>query len=266
MAADLFRGMRSQVALRAQAFLNSDKEALALRESVKQAAATAVEANMESAGGSAEQKADAKKYASAHVEKAGVVSALLNKYAGDASTAAVPDDRVNLVAAKAKEGYDSVAPQPKTTLDKQKTEAAKQAARNARTEADRLTTAAIDQLTTSMKADIKANAGFLNSRLDVQDLGKDEAQLRQQLDSQLVEDRDIDTVYTNKLFDPIKQAVLMKLGVGRSAFRRSKELNDFRQSMKDSAREQARSDIDGQLDTNALAGSSSPSCHSGGRA
>src|SRR5690606_37146152 len=34
--------------------------------------------------------------------------------------------------------------------------------------------------------------------------------------------------------------------------RRSKELNEFRQKMKDAAREQARSDIDNQLDSNAL--------------
>ncbi len=252
IAAELFGGMRSQAAERAQAFLNGDKQAIALRESLAEAAKAAVEANMDSAGGTDEQKADAKQYAASHVEKAGIIAESLNKYAKEASEAVVTDDQSNALAAKAKEGFDKVAPQPKTALDKQKAEATKQARRTARSEADRLTALSVEQIMTDMKAAIQADAAFLNSRLDVKDLGKDEAQLRQQLDGQLVEDRDINTVYTNKLADPLKQAVLMKLGVGRRAFRRSKELNAFRQSMKDAARGQANNEIDGQLDTNSL--------------
>jgi len=252
IAAALFPGIRTTAAERAKAFLNNDKEALALRDSVKAAATAAVEANIDGAGVTAEEAADAKQYAADHVQKAGIVAKALERYADGKAGSAVPDDYLTLIGAKAKEGFNQVAPKPKTPLDKQKAEAMKLANKAALAETNRLKELVIGNVTTSMKEAIKQNAKFLDSGLDVGDLGKDEAELRQQLDGQLVQDADINTVYTNSLIAPIKQAVLMKLGVGRRAFRRSKELNEFRQGMKDAAREQARSDIDGQLDTNAL--------------
>jgi len=45
------------------------------------------------------------------------------------------------------------------------------------------------------------------------------------------------------VYDNVKAQVLLKLGVGRGAWRRSAELNDFRQELKDAARAQANQDI-----------------------
>ncbi|MCR8657460.1 hypothetical protein [Paenibacillus endoradicis] len=65
------------------------------------------------------------------------------------------------------------------------------------------------------------------------------------------------TIYETNLYKPLKSEVLYKFGVGRSAFRRSKKLNDFRQTMKDAARAQASEDIATHLDSNSsLAGNS----------
>ena len=65
------------------------------------------------------------------------------------------------------------------------------------------------------------------------------------------------TIYETNLYQPLKSKVLYKFGVGRSAFRRSNELNDFRQKMKDAARAQASEDIATHLDSNSsLSGNS----------
>lgn len=54
---------------------------------------------------------------------------------------------------------------------------------------------------------------------------------------------ELQTVYETNFFQPLKNEVAYKFGVGRRAFRRSKELNAFRQKMKDEARLQASNDI-----------------------
>jgi len=56
-------------------------------------------------------------------------------------------------------------------------------------------------------------------------------------------------VYETSLKAPIRLKVLDKFGVGRSAIFRSKELNAFRQKLKDTAREQARDDVAENLNT-----------------
>ncbi|MEF2245410.1 hypothetical protein [Paenibacillus sp. IITD108] len=61
-------------------------------------------------------------------------------------------------------------------------------------------------------------------------------------------EQELREVYTDKFFDPLKLAVLDKFGVGRGEWRRSDELNAFRQRLKDAARKQASLDIANQMD------------------
>lgn len=64
---------------------------------------------------------------------------------------------------------------------------------------------------------------------------------------------EIDNIY-NPIFEQIKAAVVSKLGVGRGAWRRSKELNAFRQELKDAARAQANQDIEEELQSQGSTG------------
>src|SRR5690606_692421 len=123
IATELFNSMRGTAAERAKAFLKNDKEALALRDSLHKAAVAAVEANIDGEAVTDAEKADAKKYAASHVEKAGIIAESLDRYADESVIAAVPDGHQALLTDKAKEGFDQVVPNPKTKLDKQKSEA-----------------------------------------------------------------------------------------------------------------------------------------------
>lgn len=64
----------------------------------------------------------------------------------------------------------------------------------------------------------------------------------------LLDENKLEAIYTNKLYHPLMQAVLLKFGVGRGEWRRSDELNEFRNNMKDAARAQANEEITNQLD------------------
>jgi hypothetical protein len=252
IASMLYQGLMAQAGQQTKAFLQTDKASLALRESLKKAAAAAVEANIDGTEGATEaEKADAKKYASSHVEKANVVAGRLDQYAVKAVEKAIPKGTAELLQAEAKSAFNQVAPQVDTPMDTQSAEAKKKAIKAAQLKANQLTSLFVSDIKKDISDEIRVNAAFLNSGLDVKDLGKDEIDLRRKLDGTLVEDQTIDTVYTNKLFEPIKQAVVMKLGVGRRGWRRSKQLNEFRQKMKDAAREQAKGDIDSQLSTSS---------------
>ena len=70
-------------------------------------------------------------------------------------------------------------------------------------------------------------------------------QSRQQQDPKFEE---LETQVFKDIYDPIVKSinaqVLLKLGVGRGEWRRSKDLNEFRQNLKDTARDQAKQDID----------------------
>jgi Domain of unknown function (DUF4157) len=57
----------------------------------------------------------------------------------------------------------------------------------------------------------------------------------------------ISPIYDSELYAEIYGSVLSKLGVGRGAWRRSDELNQFRQNLKDAARTQAASDIENSI-------------------
>ncbi|WP_197285210.1 DUF4157 domain-containing protein [Planktothricoides sp. SR001] len=64
----------------------------------------------------------------------------------------------------------------------------------------------------------------------------------------------IDPIYDSELYAEIYGAVLSKLGVGRGAWRRSDELNQFRQKLKDAARTQAATDIEQSINHQSLSG------------
>ncbi len=256
IAEQLFQAMIHKSTTKANDYLNTDKEAVALRESVKNAARAAVEANIDSSDqASTEEKADVKAYADEIAEKANIVSNTLKDYADETVHSIITDQTKGTLLDKAKEGYNLVSPQPSVVLDKQREAAHKQAEKTAKAEAGKLTDQSIADIKQKISEQIKNDAHFLDSNVKAEDAGKADIQQRHQLNDQLVNDADIQTVYTNKLYEPIKQAVLMKLGVGRRGWRRSKELNQFRQKMKDAAREQARADIDNQIDTHALTAS-----------
>ncbi|MDB9311966.1 DUF4157 domain-containing protein [Spirulina sp. CS-785/01] len=64
---------------------------------------------------------------------------------------------------------------------------------------------------------------------------------------------ELDNIY-NPIEKMIQVQVLDKLGVGRGEWRRSKELNQFRQTLKDAAREQASQDIEEELTSQGTTG------------
>ncbi|WP_339205612.1 hypothetical protein MHH56_32240 [Paenibacillus sp. FSL K6-3182] len=249
----LFDGLIQQTSQHIHTFLNSDKQTASLRASLQAKAKTAVEANIDQNGvAEAHEKADEKLYAAEHVAAKGIVSDTLKKYASDTVVSKLPSSQKSLLANKFIEGYNKTEARPEVPLAKQVLAANAQATREATAEAERLSNVSLAQIKKDAVDKVKQSAAFLDSSVNVGDLGKAEVENRHQMDSTLVQPAVINTVYTNKLYEPIKEAVVMKLGVGRGAWRRSKELNAFRQKMKDAAREQSRTDIDNQLDTNAL--------------
>jgi len=69
------------------------------------------------------------------------------------------------------------------------------------------------------------------------------AGVEQQIISPYLSEADAALIYQDALYMPLKDAVTDKLGLGRGAWRRSDELNQFRQKLKDAARKQANEDI-----------------------
>lgn len=253
IASQLYQSLLAGANQQVEQYLLTNKEALALRDSVLQAATAKAESDIDGdASATAAEKADAKKYAKENVERAEIVAQSLRRLSRDTVGAAVAADNRTMLEGKAKEGYDSVAPKLKTPLDKQKTEAQKQAIRAGQAAAD----AKLAELTAQMKTDlaqrIKADASFLNGSVDIGDAGKKEVERRHTLNDSLVADNVIDAIYTNKLYEPIKLAVVMKLGYDRGFFSTtSDETKAFVKKLATAANEQARADIESQLDTNA---------------
>lgn len=69
----------------------------------------------------------------------------------------------------------------------------------------------------------------------------------QQIISPYLSEADATLIYQDALYMPLKDAVEYKLGNNRKAWRRSDELNQFRQKLKDAARYQANEDIANDL-------------------
>ena len=249
----LFDETTEKTGAQALTFLSKDSSARDLRDSLKAAATAAVDKSISKQKGySKQEKSDAQQYTSANVDGAGIVNASLKRYADEVVPTVITSDKKTRMENAARQGYDRTAPEPKKDLNKQLASAKEKALKLAREEAAKIAKDAFSQVKQAMTDQIKQDAKFLDGNVEVGDVGESELEKRQELDDTLVRDEDIKTIYQSKLFEPIKQAVVDKLGVGRGAWRRSKELNEFRQKMKDAAREQANSDIDNQLDSNSL--------------
>ncbi len=254
----LFDETTEKTGAQALAFLSKDSSASDLRDSLKAAATAAVDKSIsKSKGYSKQEKSDAKKYTSTNVDGAGIVNASLKRYADEVVPTVITSDKKTRMENAARQGYDRTTPEPKKDLGKQLASAKEKALKLAREEAAKIAKDAVTQTKKAMTDQIKQDAKFLDNKVEVGDLGEGELEKRHELDDTLVQDEDIKNIYQSKLFEPIKQEVVLKFGVGRGAWRRSKELNEFRQKMKDSAREQANSDIDNQLGTNSLTSSKS---------
>ncbi|MCU6794012.1 hypothetical protein OB236_18075 [Paenibacillus sp. WQ 127069] len=248
--------VREKVKQETTAYLKTDSKAKGIRESVTNKAIADVKSNIDAdVTASANEKADAKKYAAQHAESSGAVGKALVAYAEELTTAKVADDNKTELEKKAKEGFELVVPKTKVALDIQKSKAAEEAKKKMDTYAKTL----IKTYSGTSKLEIVRNAEqdntFINTKVNVGTAGSEEIQKRHSLDGGLAFTAEYEKVYQDVLVAPMKKAALLKLGVGRREFRRSKELNEFRQKLKDSAREQARADIDSDIDTNSLTAS-----------
>jgi len=106
-----------------------------------------------------------------------------------------------------------------------------------------------DGITTPNKSNPTPNTSSPEQASMQQTLGNQElSQLANEPDYTLEE---LQTIYQTRFFLPLEKEVALKFGVGRRAFSRSKELNAFRQKMKDAAREQASTDITNYIDSSS---------------
>ncbi|CAM4389032.1 hypothetical protein FHS16_003590 [Paenibacillus endophyticus] len=227
-------------------FLSKDSQAASIRTSLDAKATEAVKSNMDATSSVSDQaRTDAKKYAKDYA-KAGVDQSLL-KYAGDLTDTELPDSKKADFEAVTKQGFDTVAPKTSKALDEQKTNALAAANKKAKELTSSLLSASVTKSKRTVSNKVKsAGSNFLDATIDVGDAGKSAVTDRSTMDTNgtLSAGLNTDEIYQNALANPLKTAVLSKLGVGRGEFRRSKELNTFRQELKDAAREKANADID----------------------
>jgi hypothetical protein len=103
-------------------FLSKGDKTASIRTSLDNKATTAVTSNMENAAGASDQaKSDAKKYAKEYIQIG--VNKSLDDYAQNLTTSAIPDTKLADIEAKAKEGFNTITPITKQSLDQQKTKA-----------------------------------------------------------------------------------------------------------------------------------------------
>jgi hypothetical protein len=245
-----FGKVKEEVKAGLEAYLiSSDSKATEIRRNVETKAKAAVEANMEGSAGTKAQKDDAKKYAAENAKAS--VDTTLKSYAELVTTEQVVEDKKTELKKAAKEGFNTVKPKPKITLALQ--EAAAQAEANKRMETlvKKLVKDTIGLSKLAIVAKSKDTTATGLPAVNVGAAGVSQVADRVAQDAALVTASDMKAVYDTALIKPIKAAVMLKLGVGRREFRRSKELNEFRQKLKDEARAKAREDIDSAIETHA---------------
>lgn len=122
--------VREKVKQETTAYLKTDSKAKGIRDSVTNKAIADVKANIDAdLTASANEKADAKKFAAQHAESSGAVGKALAAYAEELTTAKVAEDNKTELEKKAKEGFELVVPKTKVALDVQKSKAAEEAKR-----------------------------------------------------------------------------------------------------------------------------------------
>ena len=230
-------------------FLLKDESAAGLRERLKQIAADMIKADIDKTEYEEREKEDAKRQAEKLVEEKQVIDMAFRKYARGLSRLSGVDRLVRKeLTAAAKSGYNEVKPDPSVGVDVQLEEARKRAEKRLAQEVERTVGMLLEKNKDTIRNDMQGDIKVFAKHLNVTGFGASETKLRHELDDKLVDKDTIDTIYTNKLHDPVKQAVLLKLGVGRRGWRRSKQLNEFRDKMKRAAREQAQADISNKID------------------
>lgn len=245
-------------------YLTSDSQAAPIRRNVANKAKEEIKASMGSTG-TAEQREDAYKFAQ---EKAdGIMIAKLKEYAIQVAASEFADTKKTAMKEEANKAYPVTASLNNATFEKQKTKAASDAKKKLDTYAKTLFTTAV----TSSKAAIAVKfaaptaAGGISGfdSVGVGTAGTDELTKRIALESNLVDlnvvrqetvngtttdIKDMENVYQTVLFNPMNAAVLSKLGVGRRAFRRSAELNVYREGLKKAARTKVNEQINDLID------------------
>ena len=253
LANKYFQKLQSATATELTDFVTRDKQTAALRESLRNAAIAAVNKQVdENSTASDQQKKDAKDQAGKLVDSKNVLGDTLKKYASSTAGAKLDSSDKTRLLNKAKAGFATVAPKASTPLQKQIDAATKAADRETASEAERIGDITLNNSKNVILQDMQGDMSSLSGHIDIKTLGTEEAALREGLENSLFDQATIDSIYTSKLADPIRQVVLLKLGVGRGAFRRSDELNTFRNKLKEAGRTQANTNIDNQLDTNSL--------------
>ncbi|MDF2659354.1 MAG: hypothetical protein K0Q94_2145 [Paenibacillus sp.] len=254
-----FHDIRTKVTKDLDTYLTADSKAKPIRENVKAKVISEISASMTQ--GSAEQKSDALKHAEESAES--LATGKLKEYAEEVAQAQYDDTKKPAMVAEANKAYDSVTPSLKdAAFEKQKTKAADEAQKKLNTFAKTAIAEAIKSSKLVIAAKFTpaapgASSGF--DSIDVGTVGVDELEKRINLDGTLVDQvvvrqeeaggvtsdiKDMENVYNLALFEPLKKVVLSKLGVGRSGFRRSKELNQLREAHKQAARDKLNAKVD----------------------
>lgn len=263
LAMDTFNKIRANVKQQLDAYLTSDSAAATIRENVKAKVIAEISASM--SGGTADQKADALKFAEASAP--GIMLNKLKSYAQEVAHAQYGDDKKAGLTAEAKAVYDDVAPSASdAAFEKQKTKAAADAKKKLEGLVKTAVAGAIAASKTVIAAKFApsssgAAGGF--DRIDVGTVGQEELDKRIGFEDKLVDQtvveqedignnqtreiKDMEHIYRTALAAPLKKAVLSKLGVGRSGFRRSKELNKYRDELKQGARSKVNSQINAEI-------------------
>ncbi|MEI7024119.1 hypothetical protein [Paenibacillus sp. y28] len=255
-----FADSRTKVKNNLETYLTTASKAEFIRNHVKAKAVSEIENSM--TRGTAEQRQDALKYAVLKAE--GIMLDKLRAYASEVAAAQFSDAKKIVMTAEANKAFDLVTPSlSQAAFEKQKTGAAADSQKKLNTLAKTLIAEAVKDATAVITAKFTPSvpggaAGF--DHIDAGTAGTDELEQRMNLDGDLVRDiRDMETVYQTSLFNPLKNEVLLKLGVGRRAFRRSKELNQYRETLKEAARTKVRAEIDTEIASrNGGASSSTP--------
>jgi hypothetical protein len=253
LAQTAYLDIQAQVEQGLLAFLLTDKKAAGLRQSIAQTAKAKVEEEIDADLTTTDQaKADAKKFAAQTAEASDATRTTLSGYAKEVSLLQVLASSKDELVTNAKTIYNKTTPNIKVPLEVQKAKATAEAQKKVQEMARRMITEFSNKGKIAAAEKAKADVGFLNVKVEIGGAGKKELDKRHSMEDNLIEDTAVEGVFRKDLFQPIMKAVVLKFGVGRRGFRRSKELNEFRQKLKDSAREQARADIDANIDSDAL--------------
>lgn len=252
-------------------YLTSDSQADPIRKNVIKKAKEEIKSSMGTTG-TVEQREDAYKFAQ---EKAdGIMITKLKAYAIEVADSEFAATKKTAMKEEANKAYQITPNLNNATFEKQKTNAAADAKKKLDTYAKTLFTSAL----TASKAAIAVKfapptaaggvSGFAS--IAVGSAGTDELTKRIGLENDMVDKhvvkqettdgttrdiKDMEHIYQTVLFDPMKSAVLSKLGVGRRAFRRSAELNAYREDLKKAARTKVNAQINSVIDNPSPTGS-----------